>query len=342
MSSKVSIVIPIYNAGKKLHRCLDSILNQTYSNLEIILIDDGSNDDSFIICKEYIKKDSRFILIHTENQGAGPARNKGISLATGRWIYFPDADDEMESKTIEIAVNAAERNKSDLVVFGFSEIKESGEKIRIKTFPQVTLNGDAVRNDYEQFYRMSGKLCIQGAPWNKLFALDIIKKYGIIYPSLRRHQDEAFICSYIGYATKICFIPDLLYTYYANDLTAVKRKYPINYIDSVIGLFEIRKKTILMWNPQNVRVKAIIYDELICNLIWAFELSFDKKYNFKKNNRIEWMQEKLKTINFDEIEWSLINKRPYQKVIVFFLQRNISCAHFLIHCKVFIQNLLTH
>ena len=96
----VSIVVPIYNMGNTLERCVNSLLYQSYSNIEILLIDDGSTDNSLEICNELKKKDSRILVYHTENRGSGPARNTGIENANGRYIYFPDADDKLEKDSI--------------------------------------------------------------------------------------------------------------------------------------------------------------------------------------------------------------------------------------------------
>lgn len=340
MNAKVSVIIPVYNAGGKLRRCLDSLIKQTYTNIEIILVDDGSKDDSFAICQEYARIDERIIPIHTENQGSGPARNTGIHASTGRWGYFPDADDEISPETIEVAITAAEENDCDLVVFGFDEVTETGKRIRQKKFPETVINGETVRYSYEKHYIMEEPLCIQGAPWNKFFDLNIIREYSIEYPSLRRHQDEGFICRYVGKTKKVCFIQDVLYTYYANDSAAVNRKYPVDYIDCVIGLFNIRKDTILKWNPQNSVVRDVIYDELICNTIWAFELSFNEKYNFDLKKRLDWMRKNCNRIDFSSISWGKIDKRLYQKIVAHMLPDKLMMAYIVIKTKLAVQKIV--
>lgn len=111
----VSIIIPVYNVQTYLRECLDSILQQTYKNFEVILVDDGSNDDSPNLCEEYAQKDSRFIAIHKENGGVASARNKGLQVAKGEYITFVDSDDTIDSNYIEAMVSGMERYKVDFV-----------------------------------------------------------------------------------------------------------------------------------------------------------------------------------------------------------------------------------
>lgn len=118
----VSIIIPMYNGAKFLRRCLDSIKCQTYKNLEIILVDDGSVDNSGDICDDYCSNDKRFIVIHKENEGVSKARVDGYNASAGEYIFFVDADDYIEKNTIDILVNDLERNNVDIAVCSANEI----------------------------------------------------------------------------------------------------------------------------------------------------------------------------------------------------------------------------
>ena len=101
MGDKISVIVPIYKVENYLHRCVDSIINQTYTNLEIILVDDGSPDNCPMICDEYAKKDSRIRIVHKKNEGVAVARNVGIDIATGKYIMFVDSDDFIENDMIK-------------------------------------------------------------------------------------------------------------------------------------------------------------------------------------------------------------------------------------------------
>ena len=114
----VSIVVPVYNTGKYLNRCMNSIVKQTYSNIEVILIDDGSTDDSSDLCDEWAEKDERIKVIHKLNAGLGMARNTGIENAKGEYICFFDSDDYIDLQTIEKSYRLACKSEADLVCFG--------------------------------------------------------------------------------------------------------------------------------------------------------------------------------------------------------------------------------
>lgn len=198
--------------------------------MEIILVDDGSKDDSLERCLKLRDKDSRIVVYHTENQGSGPARNHGIKHASGRYIYFPDADDELDGSAISKLVYAMQDGRFDLVVFGYKSIDVNGEIILKKAYPEMEKDGSDIRLDYSDYMGASRKYGIQGAPWNKFFSLETVKEYNVEYPPLRRHQDEGFISRYMCHTNKIHFINDVLYTHYLNTcLQAIKRNLIVLY-----------------------------------------------------------------------------------------------------------------
>ena len=333
----VSIVTPVYNVETTLSRCMDSLLSQTYKNIEIIPVDDGSKDNSFKLCQEYAKRDARVKPIHIENQGSGPARNAGIANASGEWIYFPDSDDILAPDAIEVCMKAVADTNCDLVVFGFDTIRPNGTLVWRKNYPLISVAGCDARKMYDKHCGMYDDLVIQGAPWNKFFKASVIKDNKIEYPPLRRHQDEGFICRYVTHAQKISFIPNILYFYYANDTARVNKKYPTNYIDSVLGLYNIKKETIIAWNPQNKRARSIVSDELICNMIWAFELSFNEKYQMGYKQRLGWMKTILQKIDFSELSLDNTNKRFYQGNVLRLLRKYPAVAYGVIRFKLFVQ-----
>lgn len=126
MAPTVSIIIPIFNAEAYLARCLDSILAQSYSDWECILVEDGSTDGSGRICDCYAAKDARFKAIHGSNKGVSTARNKGIQLSGGQWFYFCDADDEVMPNALETLIHECDSSGSDLVFGGYVECDEHG------------------------------------------------------------------------------------------------------------------------------------------------------------------------------------------------------------------------
>ncbi|WP_415344667.1 glycosyltransferase family 2 protein, partial [Clostridium perfringens] len=237
---KVSIIMPVYNMENTIGKSIESILRQTYKNIELIIVDDGSKDDSYSICQNFSKKDSRIKVFRTENRGSGPARNYGIEQASGEFVYFPDADDYIREDAISILVNSVKENRCDLVVFGYTVIDSNGKVISEISNDSKIIDGKDIRENYHKYCHMGKEYGIQGAPWNKFFSLNIIKENNIRYPNLRRHQDEGFIIRYVTYTQKVSFINAILYTYFKNSLKKEWEKYPIDYIINVKNLLKCK------------------------------------------------------------------------------------------------------
>ena len=317
----VSIVVPVYNMGNSLEVCVNSLISQSYSNLEIILVDDGSKDNSLEVCNILKKKDGRIRVIHTENRGSGPARNTGIKNANGRYIYFPDADDYLEKNTISILVEAMSNGKYDLIVFGYKSIDKNGKLVLLKQYPKMEKKGSKIRQNYSDYVAASRKYGIQGAPWNKFFDLSLIKRNSIEYPSLRRHQDECFISRYMCYSQNVRFIDSVLYIHIMNDLKKEWDKYPIDYLESVIGLYNIKCETILSWNEDDLLTKTIINHEYICNVIKSLEMIYSPKMNFNKKSKLEWFYNQVQKSNIMNIQIPY-TLQIYQRTILTLIRKN--------------------
>lgn len=335
---KVSIIIPVYNMAQSIFDSVKSILSQTYENIELILVDDGSIDNSFELCKKLAEKNEIVKVFHTENRGSGPARNYGIEKATGDFVYFPDADDYVEPYAIEILVNAITKSQCDLVVFGYRCFDTKGRLVEEKNYPNLNINAIDVRRNYENYCNMSRQYGIQGAPWNKFFDLRKIKEFHLEFPALRRHQDEVFIARYVAHSQKICFINDVLYNYYKNDLRKEWAKYPITYSENVGQLRDYKVDIISGWNPSNNRMYDNIETEYICNYIKAMELSFNKKFRFTFTKRMSWIKEKVQRQEFLNSVYAInLNKNyKYQRKVVELIKTNSYMRlYLLLRSKVF-------
>ena len=201
MENKVSIIIPIYNSNKYLKECLDSIINQTYSNLEIILIDDGSKDNSFDICEEYAKKDKRIILKKKNNEGVSATRNLGIEICTGKYILFIDSDDYCNENMIEKILYNSQKN--DLIICGYNKIYKNKKVHYIVKNKEKNIE-DMVINDES----------VGGYLWNKLFKTSIIKENNIRFDKdIHFCEDLLFVLSYIKNINSVSYIDEELYNY---------------------------------------------------------------------------------------------------------------------------------
>lgn len=333
----VSVVVPVYNMGSSIGTCVNSLIDQSYKNLEIILIDDGSKDNSLEECNKLKKKDNRIQVFHTENKGSGPARNLGIEKANGRYIYFPDADDKVEKKAIELMIKATENGQYNLVVFGYKSLDKKGSTVLLKKYPEMKKKGMDIRNNYSNYAAATRKYGIQGAPWNKLFDLSLVKKYHVEFPALRRHQDEGFISRYMSLCENVHFIEDVLYVHYLNDLKKEWDKYPVDYINSVIGLYKIKKSTILTWNEKDINTQKIVNQEYICNTIKALEMSYSPKSNISNTDRVAWISEQLKLSKvLDVIPPDTLGY--YQQIVFKLLKENrIRAAMLLMRIKIEVE-----
>lgn len=333
----VSIIVPVYNMEKSLYGCIKKILTQTYCNLEVILVDDGSKDNSGAVCDQIQTEDSRVKAFHTSNQGSGPARNYGIKQSSGKYIYFPDADDFLKQNAIEVLVDAAERTDSDLIVFGYESLDLKGKKQYSKIYKPAIFEGETVRNDYSEFMATSSSYPIQGAPWNKFFSRQIISDNQVFYPPLRRHQDEAFIANYVNFTKRICFVSEQLYVHILNDLKLEWKKYPKDYLDVVIELFETRKRTILLWNKKDTKTRNLVYVEYICKIIKALELFFSPKLNLKGDARKKRIIDGIKKSKIADISISDGLGR-YQTVILNLIRRQkFGLVFAVLWAKVFVE-----
>ncbi|MBR3602626.1 MAG: glycosyltransferase [Lachnospiraceae bacterium] len=214
----VSVVIPMYNVEKYLRECLNSVLSQTISNIEIICVDDGSSDKSVDICKEYIKKDNRVKLLTQKNSGPSKARNRGIEEATGKWISFVDADDWLENNMLERLISVSE--DSDIVISNYYiNMSNSKEKVNIKLDENKQIwDKERINIELRKFLCKGIKeynpyLAI-GAPWARIYKLSLIKEHNIIFPlNVRRTEDGIFNMHMFENAKKIIYLNEPLYHY---------------------------------------------------------------------------------------------------------------------------------
>ena len=221
MQPVVTTIVPVYNKGKYLNRCLESIVNQSLKDIEIILINDGSTDNSLEICREWETRDSRIRVFDKENEGAGAARNKGISVSCGRYISFVDADDYIDPDTYKICVEVLEDEKADACYFGRNLVDSTGQLLdhSIKLDNSRVYVGDEIRgkfisfflgnlpqNEYERHFVTGSSCC-------SVYSGELIRGDNIRYvgKEIRYSEDSLFNLEICRYAEKIVTIPDMLY-----------------------------------------------------------------------------------------------------------------------------------
>ena len=219
----VSIIIPVYNADKYLRMCIDSILAQTYQQWECILIDDGSKDNSSIICDEFSNNDLRIKVLHKSNEGVSIARNAGLDLAIGEYITFVDADDYVEPYYLEKII---EYKYFDVVFFPFTEIMSNGNNIVHKLQEVESTSDEKFWNVVNYLRNNSIYINFFGFTWNKLFRAEIIQRNKIRFiQGLKVCEDEVFTLNYCINAKTIKVLATPIYNYriHSNSLTRSKR-----------------------------------------------------------------------------------------------------------------------
>ena len=208
-NKKVSIVIPIYNVEKFLADAIESVLNQTYKNLEVILVDDGSPDNCGKICDEYALKDERIKVIHKVNGGLSAARNSGIEIATGDYIMFLDSDDLLTENACELFLNKIESENADYVIGNYINCDEDGtvwEKPIFNTEKYSEFKLD-IKDYTDSFFIMNSSAC------NKMFRREFIEKLGLRFEVGLPAEDAIFTTYCFIKSTRVFYIPDIIYIY---------------------------------------------------------------------------------------------------------------------------------
>lgn len=243
----ISVIVPIYNVEKHLKKCVDSIINQTYKNLEIILVDDGSPDNCGKICDEYAKEDLRIRVIHKENGGLSSARNIGIRMSLGSYLMFVDSDDYIEINMVEFLYNAIASKGVNMSVCKYREISGAYKKREFKEEHSITVSG-----------KEAIEMLFVGSKWNfvivcnKLYEKDLFR--GIQFPEGKYHEDEAVAYKLLYKCDKVSCIPKVLYNYVKRN-GSITDEYSLKRLDAV-DIFEDRLAFFLENNEERLYALA--------------------------------------------------------------------------------------
>lgn len=245
----VSVIIPVYNTEKYLDKCLQSVVNQTYNKLQIILVDDGATDNSPQLCDEWKAKDSRIEVIHKQNEGLGYTRNAGLEVAQGKYVSFLDSDDTIELNTIEVCVNALENKDADACFYARKTFDKEGKYSICENIPsKLEFTNDEVKNEFSKIYWGIHPLenpdpFLHSSVCRGMFLRKTIEENGLRFCSERIYlsEDVVFGLEFCKFAKKIIIIPQYFYNYTYNE-TSLTKSYRPQRLEQAKNLYKEMKQ----------------------------------------------------------------------------------------------------
>lgn len=281
MEPLVSIIIPVYNTSKYLQKCVDSLQKQTYKNLEIILVNDGSTDRSGALCDEYKKQDKRISVIHKTNGGLSSARNAGLRIAKGKYIVFVDSDDWIENETIEYAYANMMKTAADLVIWGYYADFE-GENRRVKHVNKHVLNGICDSLDYYSFLNQEA-LGLIGYAWNKLYKKEIIDRIGAQFPEgISLVEDILFNQGIICGSNRISFCPFIGTHYIQRNEITLGKKYYSDYIKLKLQACAAREKVLSSFNMPSTDIRRLMSSSYLATIKGEIRNITNQKISYRR------------------------------------------------------------
>ena len=319
----ISIIIPVYKVEKYLKECVDSVLNQTHKNLEIILVDDGSPDNCPKICDEYAKKDSRVKVVHKENGGVSSARNTGIDVSTGEFIMFFDSDDWIERDLCEKAMTTMINNNNDVVFWTYVREFQNNSSIKIIYDKDTSFGENECKNLYRRIIGPLGKelfhpenLEVLSSLWNKVYKSDIIKNNNIRFFDINKigaSEDGLFNIEYFKYVKSASYINRAFYHYRKTNENSITFNHSEDFFERWLLFFQMIYKHIQDNNLSEEFYKALDNRISLCVLQLALvavrrNTTFSDKckeiQKYLNNSIVETASKKLE-LKYFPIHWKI-------------------------------------
>lgn len=252
----ISIIIPVYNVEKYLRDALDSVVNQTYTNLEIIIVNDGSTDNSLDICNEYAKNDRRIIVISIQNSGAAVARNRGLDCATGEFMVFVDSDDYCPLNSIESLYDSYKNEQVDLVIGNSLTIQDNGQN------SDISRKNDRVREVISGVEMIRRLLIGASAPWARLYKKSLWE--GLRFPEGVINEDEPILIQVYSRCNKILMLEEVVYYYRKRENSVTSSQFGIKKLDMYYNAVNNEKLAVqideVLTEPARYKViKSLLY-----------------------------------------------------------------------------------
>lgn len=335
---QVSIIIPIFNCAKYLNQCFEGLTAQTLEDFEVILVNDGSTDNSEELCLEIAKKDSRFSLISKEkSEGAGPARNSGIDASKGDFLMFLDSDDRIAPNMLERMVSAITKEKTDVVICGYETYIEGAGEANNEKFaysPRVIQGKEGVRELFANEFPEG----LVGYLWNKIYSASVIKENGLRFPPMRRLQDGVFNINFFNVAESLAIIEDILYFYRINAQSDMFRKCPPDYFELIKEFTVTFMETKKRWGDySDEKINVFFLNETGT----CIENTFSPQWGMTASKRREYY---IFLSNDDLLKQALGSGAPIGRYRHYLISFVLGRHYFLVKCvvktKVFLKTAL--
>ena len=291
----LSIIVPLYNAEKFIDKCMSSILAQTFTDYEVILVNDGSTDRSGELCRRYQSANDRVIYIEKENGGAGSARNLGRGSARGEYLAFPDVDDRFSPDMYRELYDLAKSGNYDVVFSGVNYYKQSegGEPVYSRTDNIKAAALHTQRECRENIMTFFPTTTIFDVPWNKLYKRSVAAEHNVRFSDTRRCQDAMFNLDFFNHINSAASTDKAYYNYLENTAEDVQRKFPKDYINIVIRYYTHLINTLTGWGVYGGDIRTH-YDTTFVLAIYSTASRFDNPlWGLSKKEQEEYIEDIL-------------------------------------------------
>lgn len=303
----ISVIVPVYNVERTLDRCIQSILKQTFKDFEIILVNDGSTDKSGNICDEYAIKYSNIRVIHKENEGLGPTRNRGIVESKGEYIYHCDSDDWIREDLLEKAYNSIVETNADVVFFGYQIFTEEDNKIipykTVHIEKNTIVESKQIKKLFIEHFFTS---FVMMSACNRLYKKSFLVDNNLFFPALRRSQDMAYSFMLFNELKKISLIDEEFYCYIIQPGVFKGRSYD-EMIEIYYQIYQSAKDTFTGWGEYNADTKNKLIN-YVCEQVANYSA-----YAFAVKYKQDWKQNTKKLISNKQLRELFIKYKNVKK-----------------------------
>lgn len=315
MKGLISIIVPVYNTERYLDRCIESVCNQTYQKLEIILLDDGSTDGSLAKCLQWQHDDERIIVVHKKNEKQGPTRDLGVKMASGEYLLFVDSDDWIERDYAELLYTSASSNQADIAFCDFDYITEKedgGKTVLPKMCPIYLERAASVRENSDLLYLIAASL------WNKIFRSDLWRKAEILQHT--GGGEDACVCvKIIPMANKLSQVRKILYHYcYNPESTTNQLNYKQEYLEYMKIIRDEQKRR--GWGSEiDYAIKKMVSSIIPYNAYSALIIKSNKEREFLRQYFVNMFEAEGDIANANSVVWGSFNLRCVVKEVMYFI-----------------------